>query len=831
MSFEAIANVGRRAALERLWASAPGWRGALTAVNHSVVGKRFMLTALCFFLIGGVLAMLIRAQLATPESAFLTPGAYAQVFTMHGVIMMFLFAIPLIEGFTLYILPKILGARDLAFPILSAFGYWCYGFGGLILLAALAIGAAPDSGWFMYAPLSSKPYAPGINSDIYLIGVTFVEVSAVCFAVEVMTTVLKVRADGMALNRMPILAWYLWVTSAMMLFGFPPLILGSVLLELERAFGLPFFDPERGGHPLLWQHLFWLFGHPEVYIIFLPAAGIVSTLIPVFARTALVGYTWIVLSLIALAFISFGIWAHHMFTTGIPDLSLGFFSAASMMVVIPTAVQIFAWLATLLRGRPRLDPPMLYIYGFLFIFVLGGLTGVMVAVIPFDWQVHDTHFVVAHLHYVLVGGFVFPVLAGLYYWLPHLSGRRPPRGMTSTGFALLFLGFNLTFLPMHLTGLLGMPRRVHAYSEGLGWAPLNLASSVGGFILSLGFGLVLIELLLSLRYGRRAQGNVWAATTLDWAMPIPPPSYNFAALPTVRDRDPLLTEPELAGRLSSGAGLFAEPRNGWRETLGVQALSGRAEQVLLLPGPTWIPLFTALAAALFFVSFLFGLYAFSILGLVAIAICAWAWAWRRDLRGVPAQAEMGEGRLATLHPAAPAPPSLWGMTFLLMANGVLFGSLVFGFLFLFVVAPNWPPPAAPRLDLPAIVIAAVAALASAATAWRARASRPGSRWLLASCAACVLLALAAAWLAFAAVPDPRLHAHAAASFVLLGYAGAMALIGAIIAAYAWRRAAAGYVWEGRAVEPKALLQWQAYTALTALIALALVFGMVPQAGL
>ncbi|MFA7639829.1 MAG: cbb3-type cytochrome c oxidase subunit I, partial [Parvibaculum sp.] len=379
--------------LTEAWSPPPGI-GRLAAINHTVIGLRFMITAGVFFAIGGVLAMLIRAQLATSASPFMDEGLYAQVFTMHGTIMMFLFAIPLIEGFAIYLLPKLLGARDLAFPRLGAYGYWCYLFGGIMLLAALAGGVAPDAGWFMYTPLSSSTHSPGINADVWLLGVTFVEISAVCAAVELIVSILKIRAPGMSLGRMPIFAWYMLVVGAMMLFAFPPLILGSILLELERAFGLPFFDPERGGDPLLWQHLFWLFGHPEVYIIFLPAAGVLSVLIPVFAGHPLVGYRTVVVAIVSMAFLSFGLWVHHMYMVGISHLAMAFFSAASALVAVPTAIQIFAWLATLAHGRPRLTIPMLYVFGFFFVFVIGGLTGVMLAMMPFDKQAHDTHFVV-----------------------------------------------------------------------------------------------------------------------------------------------------------------------------------------------------------------------------------------------------------------------------------------------------------------------------------------------------------------------------------------------------------------------------------------------------
>ena len=518
--------------LTAIWATGPGVQ-RLAAVNHSVIGLRFMATAFVFFAIGGVLGMLTRVQLATPDSDFMDPETYNQVFTVHGSMMLFLFAVPMIEGVAVYLTPKILGTRDFAFPRLTAYGYWCYLFGGTIITLSLVFGVAPNGGWFMYTPLSSNVYTPGINADVWLLGVTFVEISALTLAVEIVVSILKMRAPGMALDRMPIFGWYMLVTALMMVVAFPPLILGSILLETERAFGLPFFDPRRGGDPLLWQHLFWLFGHPDVYIIFLPMAGALSTIIPVFANRRLVGYRAIVVAIIALAFVSFGIWVHHMFTVGIPHLALAFFSAGSAIVAVPTAVQIFAWLATLAHGRPRWDVPMLYVFGFFFIFALGGLTGVMLAIVPFNWQAHDTYFVVAHFHYVVAGALAFPMLAALYYWLPLLTGRTAVHRLSVPAFWLVFIGFNLTFFLMHLVGLLGMPRRIYTYPADVGWNGLNLLSSVGGFIMTIGFGLVVIDLLAQFRYGRRVRRDPWRATTFEWAMPIPPAPYAFASLPLV----------------------------------------------------------------------------------------------------------------------------------------------------------------------------------------------------------------------------------------------------------------------------------------------------------
>ena len=413
--------------LHRIWRTPPGW-GRLSAVNHTTVGRRFVLTAFAFFGIGGILAMLIRAQLATPRSAFLGPEIYNQVFTMHGTMMMFLFAIPMVEGFAVYLLPKMLGARDLAFPRLTAYGYWCYLFGGSILIVGVGAGAGAGRRLVhVHAADRRSAHTPGINADIWLIGITFVEISALSASIEIIVSILKMRAPGMSLDRMPIFAWYMLVTAFMMLLGFPPLILGSILLEIERAFGLPFFDPARGGDPLLWQHLFWLFGHPDVYIIFLPAAGVHVDDHSGVRQPASSSAIWIVVAIIALAFLSFGLWVHHMFTVGIPHLALAFFSAGRRRRrVADRGADLRLARARWPHGRPRWDVPMLYSLGFFFVFVEGGLTGVMLAIVPFDWQAHDTYFVVAHMHYVLVGGFVFPMLAALYYWLPLLD-RPPPR--------------------------------------------------------------------------------------------------------------------------------------------------------------------------------------------------------------------------------------------------------------------------------------------------------------------------------------------------------------------------------------------------------------------
>ncbi|MCF6368053.1 cytochrome c oxidase subunit I [Rhizobium halophilum] len=805
-------------ALEEIWGTKPGLT-RLAAVNHNVVGRRFMLTSLIFFAVGGLLAMLIRTQLASSESVFMDAEEYAQVFTMHGSIMMFLFAIPFFEGLAIYLLPKLLGTRDLAFPRLSAYGFWCYLFGGSLLLAALVAGVAPNSGWFMYTPLSSNTYSPGINSDVWLLGVTFVEISALSAAIEIMVTILKLRASGMSLDKMPIFAWYMLVVATMMLIGFPPLILGSVLLEVERAFDLPFFDPTRGGDPLLWQHLFWLFGHPEVYIIFLPAAGAISTILPVFAGAPLAGYRIIIAALVSMAFLSFGLWVHHMYTVGIPHVALSFFSAASALVAIPTAIQIFAWLATISHGKPRFSIPMLHIFGFFFVFVIGGLTGVMLAMVPFDWQAHDTHFVVAHLHYVLVGGFVFPMLAAAYYWLPHISGRQPVQHLSSAAFWMIFVGFNVTFFMMHLTGLRGMPRRVFEYPPESGWETLNFISSAGGFVMTMGFALVALDFILIFRFGRPFHRNPWSAGTLEWAMATPPPSYNFASLPTIDRRADMLDPNAIGPHLAAGNGLLAWPRGGRMELLAIDMVSGAPEHVVRLPRQTFLPLWTAIATGCFFLSLLFKVYWATPVAFVAVIALFLLWcgdtAESKDVGRLP----IGNGQELPTHIEADRPPSWWAMVFAITADATAYISLLFGGLFLWISAPNWPPQDAHEIGLSLPALAAVTSTVAAVAGWRAAASLPSSTGLL-SLASLTHLATAGImlWLALTSVPNPHAHAAAATVFVVLCYAALHSLMGAVFAGYGIWRIRSGFVSHARSLDLRIGAMWHGYSALIAITA-------------
>jgi len=812
----------RHRKLSAIWASEPGWKGWTSSVNHTDLGRMFLVTAFFFFLVGGLLAMLIRAQLATPDSAFVDAGAFSQFFTMHGTIMMFLFAIPTFEGLAIYLLPKMLGTRDLAFPRLTAYGYWCYAFGGLMLLVALVFGIAPNGGWFMYPPLTGPLYSPGINTDFWLIGITFVEISAICAAVEFTVSILKYRAPGMSLDKMPIFAWYALVTSLMILTGFPPLILGSILLEVERAFGLPFFQADLGGDSLLWQHLFWLFGHPEVYIIFLPAAGVISTVIPVMARTTLLGYGWIVASAVALAFLSFGLWVHHMFTTGIPQMGLAFFSAASTLVAVPTGVQIFAWIGTLWKGRPELHLPMLHILGFFVTFVIGGLTGVMVAVVPFDWQAHDTAFITAHLHYVLFGGFVFPILAGIYYWLPLVTGRRRFFRLGEMAFALIFLGFHGTFLAMHWVGLLGQRRRIETYDAETGWGAINFVSSLSSFVMAIGLAMVLIDVAIHALIAVRGRRNPWGAGSLEWASMSPPPAYNFASLPEVTSREPLHGDPGLPNRLARGEGYLGTPRDGRRETMTVDIASGRPEGIVIYPGNTRLPIMMAAVTGLFFLSILLKLFWLTPFALAGIAALALVWVWQLGDRADQRLQDAGRGAVLPLAGETDRAPGWWGSVFLLVANATFFGSLLFGYAFLWTVAPGWPPPEWLPPSMAELGIGAGsaigAALAMRLAILRNRRSETPVPFLALALAATLATALTFGMLILR-LPPPDGHAYAATLLILGAYVMLHALLAGLMQAFLIVRARRGFISPRRRAELPIVLLWSDYVAAVAALSL------------
>ena len=510
--------------LDGLWKTPRGLLGALTTVDHKIIGRRYIATAFVFLAMGGVLALLIRLQLARPESRIIGPDLYNQIFTMHGANMMFLFAVPVMEAVAVFLVPLMIGTRNIAFPRLNAFSYWMYLAGGIMLWSAFALNMGPDVGWFAYVPLSGPQYGIGKRADIWAQMITFTEVSALAVAVEIVVTVFKQRAAGMSLDRIPLFVWSMLVTAFLIILAMPSIMVASTALILDRLVGTHFFNPAEGGDVLLWQHLFWFFGHPEVYIIFLPAVGMVSTIITTFTRRPVFGYLALVMALLSTGILAFGLWVHHMFATGLPRLGESFFTASSMAIALPAGVQIFCWLATLWLGRPIYKTPLLFVLAFFFTFVLGGLTGVMVASVPFDTQVHDTYFVVAHFHYVLIGGAVFPLLGAIYYWYPKITGRMMSERLGRWIVGLLFVGFNLTFFPMHILGLQGMTRRIYTYQTGMGWGGLNLFVSLSALALATGFVLFFFDAIRSAWTGAPAGDNPWDAPTLEWATSSPPPS-------------------------------------------------------------------------------------------------------------------------------------------------------------------------------------------------------------------------------------------------------------------------------------------------------------------
>ncbi|HEX6114418.1 MAG TPA: cytochrome c oxidase subunit I [Geminicoccaceae bacterium] len=608
-----------RLRLERTWAVPRGMIGWLSAADHKTIGKRFIATAFAFFVLGGILAVLMRVQLARPENTFVDPDLYNQLFSLHGTTMMFLFAVPIMEAMALYIVPLMVGTREIAFPRLAAFNYWVLLFGGAMIYIALFLNIGPEAGWFSYVPLSGPEYSPGKRSDFWAQMVTFTELSALGVAVQLIVTIFKQRAPGMSLNRMPLLVWTILVTSFMTVFAMPAIMLSSSFLIMDRLIGTHFFNPAEGGDALLWQHLFWFFGHPEVYIIFLPALGFVSSIVATFARRPVFGYTAVVLSLIATGFLAFGLWVHHMFTTGLPVLAASFFTAASMLIAIPSGIQIFCWIATLWDGRPQLGTPLLFVLGFFFIFVLGGLTGVMLGSVPLDAQVHDTYFVVAHFHYVLIGGAVFPLFGAFYYWFPKMTGRMLDERAGRWNFWLFFVGFNLAFFPMHQLGLIGMPRRVYTYPDGLGWNELNLLASIGAALIAASVAVFIANVIWSRRHGQIAGENPWNAGTLEWATSSPPPPWNFQHIPVVAGREPLWQEP-VPSRVVIGL------RSDVRQVLVTGALDAEPDHRSDAPAPSIWPLLAALATTGLFVGSIFTPWAVPI-GAVPLAVTLIGWFW------------------------------------------------------------------------------------------------------------------------------------------------------------------------------------------------------------
>jgi cytochrome c oxidase subunit 1/cytochrome c oxidase subunit I+III len=513
-----------------------GW---LCAIDHKRVGILYMLSALLFFLAGGMEAMVMRAQLAAPNLKLIAPEVYNRMFTMHGTTMIFLVAMPVLTGFGVYLTPLMIGANDMALPRLGALSFWLQFFGGVLLYISFASGSAPDAGWFSYAPLSEKPFSVGPGLDYWALALLLIVGGTVGSAINLIVTVATSRAPGMTMRLVPLFVWTTFITSVMIVFALPALAAALVMLLSDRLLHARFFDPVQGGSPLLWQHYFWIFGHPEVYIVVLPAFGMISEIIPVFSRKPIFGYPFVATSTVAIAFLSYGVWAHHMFAVALGRNFLAVFSAASMLIAVPTGMKIFSWIATMWGGAIRFTTAMLFAVAFLLEFTIGGLSGVAFAAVPVDWQMTDTYFVVAHIHYVLFGGTVFALFAGVYYWFPKLSGRMLDESLGRWNFWLVVIGFNAAFFVQHFLGLLGMTRRVYTYPDLPWFGALNLISTIGAAILVFGILLFCANIAMSLVFGTQAGDDPWNAWTLEWAAASPPLIENFAEIPTVRSRRPL----------------------------------------------------------------------------------------------------------------------------------------------------------------------------------------------------------------------------------------------------------------------------------------------------
>jgi cytochrome c oxidase subunit 1/cytochrome c oxidase subunit I+III len=626
--------------LDGIWTSGSGVLGWLSSVDHKSIGIRYIVTAFIFLLMGGVEALIMRVQLARPDQHFLTPEQYNELFTMHGVSMIFWYASPILSGISNYIWPLLLGSRDMAFPRLNALSYWIYLFSGIFLYASFAAGVAPDAGWFNYVPYASIDYNPGINIDVYSLALILLGISTTVGAVNFIVTLLRTRAPGMSINRLPIMVWGTLTASVGNVLAVPAVSLAFFLLWLDRRFGTHFYDVPTGGQPLLWQHLFWMFGHPWVYAIVLPAMGIVSDALPVFCRRPLFGYTVVALSTVLTMVLGFGVWVHHMFATGLPNIGMSFFSSASFVIVIPSAVAVFAWTATIALGRPRMTTAFLFFASFIVMFVIGGVSGFMTAAVPVDWQLTDTYFIVAHIHYVLIGINVFPVIGGIYYWFPKMTGRMLSERLGKWCFWLTFIGFNVAFLPMHLTGLRGMPRRIYTYGPDFGWNTLNMISSIGAFVLAIGILLFLVDVAISLRRGARAVDNPWDAPTLEWAVPSPPPDYNFVVIPKVASRHPLWED-----RLGE-TGERSLLNRGWalddgRETLATTSIDAEPDAILKMPEDSFAPLILAISLSGLFVAMLAQSVGGGALALCVGFIAILTWLWPERVTYQPVEASHG----------------------------------------------------------------------------------------------------------------------------------------------------------------------------------------------
>jgi cytochrome c oxidase subunit I len=768
---QAQARIGR---LERLWREPGGVLGWLRTTDHKRIGILYLFTSLVFFGAGGVEALLLRTQLAGSNLHVLSPKAYDQVFTMHGVTMIFLFVIPMTTGaFGNYLIPLMIGARDMAFPRMNALSFWIFAASGIFMYTGMAVGQAPDAGWFNYVPLADRAFSPDRGIDFYALGLIFNSLSSTAAAANFIVTIFRMRAPGMSLNRMPLFCYAFLATAGALIFALPSLTLDLVFLEADRRLGFHFFDVASGGDPLLWQHLFWIFGHPEVYIIILPAFGIATSIIPAFTRRRMVAFPLVALAEIMVAFIGFGVWAHHMFATGLAPSTLVYVAAASLMIAIPSGIQLFAWIMTIVTGTPAFRTPLLFIVGFIVFFLLGGLTGVMVAAIPFDQQITDTYFIVAHFHFVIFGAAVFPILGGLYYWFPKVTGRMYHERTAVVSFWLAFVGTALTFFPMHILGLIGMPRRDYTYPAGMGWTGLNLIETIGSYILAAGLVLIVVNLVRSLWTGAPAGPDPWHGPTLEWTTTSPPPEYNFAVIPAVtspypnwdpRDRE--------ADRLALQRG--ERVLDAGEQTPSSSVLDGEWDEVLEPPAESGKPVLLALTLAVVFTMLLLEHWVTAaVFAGVAALVLFW---WHLD-----------EGQAAALRGLS-LPVGVWGVLMLVLAEGTLLALAVGSYWYLRFRDTQWPPHGIPDPEvLLPLVLTGVLIATAAAVVLAARVAQAGrvstARGLLAVSLVVQLGYLAAQALLFRHdLLDfgPRDNAYGSAYFMLLALHHAHVVAGVLL---------------------------------------------------
>jgi cytochrome c oxidase subunit I+III len=802
------------ARLHRTWESPSGWR-YWSDVQNTEVGTWYTCATFLFFFFGGVLALIMRLQLAVPENDLVSADRYNQMFTLHGSIMMFLFAVPVFEAASILFMPQMLSARDMPFPRLSAYGFWCFAIGGVFVCGSIFFNAAPAGGWFMYPPLTTT-YQPGVGPDIWLLGLSFIEVASIAAAVELLVGILKCRPPGMRINLIPLYCWYVLVVAVMILFAFPPLIVGDLLLELERTLGWPFFDARRGGDPLLWQHLFWIFGHPEVYIVFLPSIALVAMIVPTFARRPMIGYSWIVLAAVGTGFLSFGLWVHHMFTTGLPGVSLALFSAASTAVALPTAVQIFCILATIAAGRLARSVPMLFIFGGLASFVIGGLTGVMVAIVPFNFQAHDTHFV--------------PVLAALHYYFPLVTGKLMDDRVGRAAFWLTFIGFNVTFMPLHLAGLRGMVRRIYTYPAALGFDTLNLVSTIGAFLLGAGLVVFLWNVVRSVRSGERTEMDPWKAGTLEWLEPLPTAPWGIRSIPRVSVRYPLWDQPGIVKDTLEGRGYLPDAEEGKRETLVTSVVDAVPQQVLRVQGPSFLPMLASVGTGGVFIFSTFHWWAAAAIsgGVALVMILSWLW---RGTAIIPEKPDKhaGHGALLPIYVSGRASVGWWAMFITMLGDMAAFISLLFAYFFYWTVRPDFipraPDPGTWWLTV-GLALAVLAWMLTAASRHLNRADRS-----IAFFVSVLIGALAAA----ASIPalisgplsaklDPTAHVYEATVWTLVLWSAVHIAVGIVMQLYVAARRLAGRMDARHDIDISNVTLYWHFTGVTIVATIAVLVG-------